>query len=291
MKKTIILIITVILFCNNIYAQITADRARDRPNVDKMTVIDSSNIRIWYALNATDIKKQETYDDLQRLEIGSRISKHYSYFVFNSDSLTTVFIKGNTKMAGIPSAPGERGKKSTGVWNQYSQSEYFKDFNKNQLTEYVRMPDGGIPNQQYSESISIQNWEILADTLTVADYLCQKAICTFRGRNYTAWFAMGIPIQNGPWKFGGLPGLILKVYDSDGLYVFECVKIESFKKKYLIKIHDYYSSYEKTNRQKLYKFIERIHGDFYNMTGRVATKLDGTPVPWKKIPYNPLELE
>ena len=74
MKKTIFSIITVIMFYNNIYAQIRSDYIR-KPNVNDMTVIDSGNVRIWYALNATDIKKQETYDDLQRLEIGTHTSK------------------------------------------------------------------------------------------------------------------------------------------------------------------------------------------------------------------------
>jgi len=130
----------------------------------------------------------------------------------------------------------------------------------------------------------------LEDTLTVAGYLCQKATCRFRGRNYTAWFAMDIPIQNGPWKFGGLPGLILKAYDSDKLYVFECVKIENFKKKYPIKTH-HYRRLEKTNRQKLHKFVEKIYGDFYNVANWTVTDGNGNPKSWKKIPYNPLELE
>jgi len=289
MKTTIILIITITLFCNNISAQFYTDIFTEKPNVDKMLVIDSSNVRIWYALNATDIKKQETYDDLQRLEIGSHISKYYSHFVFNDDSLTTVWPKEhpNAKHA-PPNSLGEKGKKK--IWSEYYYSEYFKDFNKNLLTQYIRMPMD-IPNQQYSESISIQSWKILEDTLTVAGYLCQKATCRFRGINYTAWFAMDIPIQNGPWKFGGLPGLILKAYDSDKLYMFECVKIESFKKKHPIKIHNYYNNFEKTNRQKLHKFLERIYADYYNTAGLIVNRLDGTPILWKKIPYNPLELE
>ncbi|MDR2651856.1 MAG: hypothetical protein LBC68_06025, partial [Prevotellaceae bacterium] len=54
-----------------------------------MTTVDSGNIRILYALNATDINNTDTYDDLQRLEIGTRLSKYYSYFIYKSDSLCT----------------------------------------------------------------------------------------------------------------------------------------------------------------------------------------------------------
>lgn len=61
-----------------------------------------------------------------------------------------------------------------------------------------------------------------------------KATCTFRGREYTAWFCVDIPISNGPWKFGGLPGLILKVYDKDHLFVFESIEIEKKRNFQLI---------------------------------------------------------
>ena len=288
MKKTIISFITVILFCNNIYAQ-RFGILPVRKDFNLNATIDSGTVRIWYALNATDINNEETYDDLQRLEIGSRISKYYSFFISNNDSLVSDWIKKNPTAQSFKHTMGYRGKSTVG-WDECQYSEYFKDFSKNLLTQYIRMPYG-IPDQQYSENISTQTWEILEDTLTVAGYLCQKATCRFRGRNYTAWFAMGIPIQNGPWKFGGLPGLILKVYDSDKLYVFECVKIESLKIKYPITLHTHCKSYEKTDRQKFNKLLKRMHDDYYNVAGIISSNKDGSPLSWKKIPYNPLELE
>ena len=58
------------------------------------------------------------------------------------------------------------------------------------------------------------------------DYECQKAQCYFRGRQWTAWFAPGIPISDGPWKFGGLPGLITEVYDQAKQYYFSIIGLE-----------------------------------------------------------------
>ncbi|TPV35086.1 GLPGLI family protein [Paucihalobacter ruber] len=57
------------------------------------------------------------------------------------------------------------------------------------------------------------NWIVLKETKLVGSFLCNKAEVNFRGRNYTAWFTTDIPISSGPWKFSGLPGLILEIYD------------------------------------------------------------------------------
>lgn len=62
-------------------------------------------------------------------------------------------------------------------------------------------------------------------------YTCVKATAKFRGRTYEAWFASDIPIFNGPWKFGGLPGLILSLTDSKNEYHFECIGIENLKNR------------------------------------------------------------
>ncbi|MDR2127053.1 MAG: hypothetical protein LBP63_09520 [Prevotellaceae bacterium] len=160
MKKLIIPIITIFIFFDNTYAQVIF-RPIGNYNVHNMTVIDSGNIRIWYAFNATDINKQETYDDLQRLEIGSRISKYYSYFLFNNDSLITVWTKEHPKAQGVPNQLGTKGKKET--WDEYIFSEYFKDYTKKIFTQYTRMPHGVLKPCQYSETIPVQTWNIFID--------------------------------------------------------------------------------------------------------------------------------
>ena len=59
------------------------------------------------------------------------------------------------------------------------------------------------------------NWKLNNDTKKIGNFNCQKATIKFRGRNYTAWFTNEIPVRYGPWKFQGLSGLILEVYDDD----------------------------------------------------------------------------
>lgn len=58
-------------------------------------------------------------------------------------------------------------------------------------------------------------WKLHSETKKIGSYNCQKATIEFRGRNYTAWFTNQIPVRYGPWKFQGLSGFILEVYDDD----------------------------------------------------------------------------
>ncbi len=66
------------------------------------------------------------------------------------------------------------------------------------------------------DSYSTLAWIILDETKVVGSLSCQKAIGMFRGRTYTAWFSMEIPLPIGPWKLGGLPGAILEATDETG---------------------------------------------------------------------------
>ena len=81
-------------------------------------------------------------------------------------------------------------------------------------------------NYRYTQNIDDLNWEILPETKEVACFVAQKAKTNFSGRNYTAWFTTEIPISEGPYKFCGLPGLILEISDNKGYYTF---KLTGFK--------------------------------------------------------------
>lgn len=61
-------------------------------------------------------------------------------------------------------------------------------------------------------------WDIKDEIKKIGKFNCQKATIEFRGRVYTAWFTTEIPVPFGPWKFQGLSGLILEVYDNDNLF-------------------------------------------------------------------------
>jgi len=68
------------------------------------------------------------------------------------------------------------------------------------------------------------NWKISSETTKIGEYKVQKAETDFAGRKWTAWFTTDLPYQDGPYKFAGLPGLIVKVEDDKGDYSFDLMK-------------------------------------------------------------------
>lgn len=82
---------------------------------------------------------------------------------------------------------------------------------------------------RYEEDKAVFDWEILPETKTIKGYETQKAKTVFRGREYTAWFTTEIPISDGPYKFNGLPGLILELSDSKGHYAFELAEFKTLE--------------------------------------------------------------
>lgn len=262
-------------------------------DVSRTTTLDMAHYRFLYAFNATDLTKSSTFDDLQRLEVGQKYLKYYSAYAYQADSCETAateeinrLMHTNYKVEGgnVAIELPMRGKHQG--WSRYLFSEFFFDLKAKQLTEYCRMP-GSVEeyNSFYSETIPTQNWFIGSETQDILGYQCQKATCKFRGRNYTAWFTTEIPLCYGPWKFGGLPGLILKVYDEKKEFVFHCVGIERPKSAIRIFKLNNYKTYSSTTRTNLDKLLKRICENYYQVSGltnAVAKRLK---------PYNPMELE
>ena len=65
------------------------------------------------------------------------------------------------------------------------------------------------------EPMDLFDWTLINESRDIMSYTAYKAETTFRGRSYTAWYTPDIKINAGPWKFNGLPGLILEVVDSE----------------------------------------------------------------------------
>ena len=91
--------------------------------------------------------------------------------------------------------------------------------------------NGGRPLYlSYSEETKF-NWKIENEKKKIGEYEAQKATTEFGGRKWTAWFTESIPFPDGPYKFSGLPGLIVKIEDAEKNYSWELKgnkKIENY---------------------------------------------------------------
>jgi GLPGLI family protein len=107
-----------------------------------------------------------------------------------------------------------------------NEAMLFKSFRNKQMFSNQVFAEFNSPAKSYvlEDPIPDFGWRITEERKSIGIYECIKAVSQpFRGRVYEAWFAPAIPISNGPWKLGGLPGLILEAADQSGevAFVFE----------------------------------------------------------------------
>lgn len=82
------------------------------------------------------------------------------------------------------------------------------------------------------ESKDEMTWELSSETKTIGNYKLQKAATKFGGRNWTAWFNSEITLNEGPYKFRGLPGLIFEITDDKQNFKFTLIKSYQLKETY-----------------------------------------------------------
>jgi GLPGLI family protein len=104
--------------------------------------------------------------------------------------------------------------------------EYQKDFLAQKLDAFADVYGEEHP-VIVQEKLPTLKWSLIGETSKMLGFTVQKAKVNFRGRTYTAWFTTEINVSDGPFKFHGLPGLILKIASDDGYYSFEAYSVKS----------------------------------------------------------------
>lgn len=77
------------------------------------------------------------------------------------------------------------------------------------------------------------NWQLENESKTILGIVCKKATVTFRGRKYVAFYSDEIIVSGGPFKFRGLPGLIMHVYSDDFYYEYLATNIQQRNVDYI----------------------------------------------------------
>jgi len=259
----------------------------------KYETLDSGALRIFYeVMTVRDASKPDkTEKDYRVLDIGEKgISRFYSDNRRRTDSLMAEMMKRENRAIIDQNTLSDNGISSMG-----DSKEIFKNYPSGKITATDQIVSS---NYLYEEDRTLFQWQIEPDTREILSYTCQKAITDFRGRHYEAWFAPDLPFNDGPWKFSGLPGLILAVEDSTKNFSFQAIGIENLK----LPVQFPQKDYVKTSRKEVEKVQKRFIED---PTGYISNSMPGAKVVVKvvdangaektgrevKFPYNPMELE
>ena len=251
------------------------------------TVLDQANLECHYDYTyLKDTLKNEISNDRLVLLVGSKISKCYSYYSIQVDSIMSkpnwydvMHNALNRAFATKSDYPHKRMK--TYIYKNYPDG-------KMTVTDGVTLQD-----YIYEDSMNNINWMIEDSTKTILDYTVQMATCSFRGHKWTAWFALDVPVMDGPWKFNGLPGLIMEVSDKNSYHHFKLVGIRKVSNMPIVMSKAYTGSkkFERIERSKFLKLQKQYLEDMSGML-KLETGIDLDPMASRKqLLYQPLEIE
>ena len=283
MKTMFIALLLVATAFGSVSARISSydSRAVDTrlARLGKYQTVDKSFMECVYEHCIYDPYCDETRIEDEILEIGRKASRYGDYNNYLRDSI----IKADYP-TGITVDEFEKLGKKIG---RSRLTETLKNFDEGKLRHFESI--FGEP-YVYDEEIPAFDWQFTDDTEEICGHKCKKATAEFRGRTWNAWYAEDIPIDNGPLKFGGLPGLILKVEDYNKEHIFEAMQIRKSDKDFGYKVR---SLLIPTDRRTFNKMLHDFRTDVVGFLGGelpAAVKPDGTPAtPNRRLFYNPVE--
>ena len=259
--------------------------------------IDTAQFRAVYKFSYKTAPEQPEFDgvDWIYLDMGNKVTKFYSRYGEIRDSIKNdAFKNGLSAWEVLELIKGYPRPSNTPAYYQ------FYDEKKTRTTiEYM---DGYIGEEQ----MAMPDWTLHEDTATISGYLCKRATTHYRGRDWEVYYTSEIPLNRGPWKLWGLPGLITRATDADHHFLFE---MEDFKRLInpvpIIYIHreigakgGYTGAEYKKISRKTYLEYERLyhedaiafgdfemgsHPDFFDESG------NPTSAPVMKREYIPIE--
>lgn len=175
--------------------------------------VNAQNNRFIYEYKfvSDSTKKDDVASEMMFLDITKNSSKYYSREVYVQDSIMRADLEKQMK-AGVSNFNIKRNDAKGKV-----RYKVTKDYQKNKTFLNVRI---GSDSYKVLED-RVLDWKILPEKEKIGNWEAQKATTEFGGRKWTAWFCEEIPLSDGPYKFKGLPGLIVKISDADNSHVME----------------------------------------------------------------------
>ena len=174
--------------------------------------LKSQNQRFLYEYKSIpdSLHRDNIESELMALDVSEKFSKFYSYNNYKYDSIS----KSN-----IDKEISDYNLKIKKSKNSYIIIKDYPDFTISLISRI------GQTKYNVKDERTLK-WNILSENDVLGNFKIQKAETKFAGRKWMAWFTTEIPIQEGPYKFRGLPGLILKISDDTNSHSFVLVGIQ-----------------------------------------------------------------
>ena len=215
------------------------------------------NCYYTYTFQQDSTSKYSVKSQEMVLQIGNRYSKFISANKLYADSIIKTCSNESVNSTSLNKILPLLQGSSTHSYCKYRLYKNFEDKGNLTLTEYL--------NRKHIKTIEKASfkWQIAvnADT-TIMGYKCTKATTQYAGREYTAWFTMDIPISDGPYKFQGLPGLIVNIHDSQNQHSFQ---LDGFRKStHLNSIFFVKNKYVEVSPEEHVKALNYHNAQLYN---------------------------
>jgi GLPGLI family protein len=211
MKKTNLFLLLFVSFALNTFAQ-------EVQLVDTTKWLCTYNYELMQdSADRHSVKNVQMY-----LQIGSHLSKFQSLSKYISDSIFYVYGNKGTDPQNLINAVSK--SMSTAMFNIMAAYNIFKNFPRMGSMIFTDYDDHKFLKV---EQLMNMDWRLddQKDSV-ILGYSCQKAYISYAGRDYIAWYSLQVPINEGPYKFNGLPGLILKISDSKNQHCFTLTSIK-----------------------------------------------------------------
>lgn len=225
MRKHTIIIVTIFFiiqtFQSDSFAQLS-----DFPS----EILDTANLSVIYTLSW----KQDTnnLDKTREEEMILFLGKTMSQFISKNKYEFNLMARKAEKEGRVEDF-------LQGVEIKNYHSRFLYRIYKNYPNEKITYMGVVIPTHfQYCEPFDVFVWKLTDTTTTIGEFKANCAYTDYGGRRWVAWYTTDIPISDGPYKFRGLPGLIIKLYDDQKHYVFELEKLERYEEGIPIELID-----------------------------------------------------
>lgn len=230
---------------------------------------------IDFVLDSTN--REDVKHEVHRLYTGATTSKFISEGLLYRDSIMQV----------MRNQPRGNWRAMRGTMENMPRSEFngvvFKDLKNPEVWIQQNVAQDRFLYQEPEAPIQ---WEFTDDSKMIEQYMALKATTSFGGRDYEAWFTLEVPINDGPYVFSGLPGLILELYDTEKDYHFNLASIQPLKENYVIDSEssntkqvakkEFVQTYKKFSENPSATFSRYLPSNFEmkDETGRTITKRD-----------------